>query len=78
LQEKETVVLRTADGTLQPLKDVLYVPSFSVNLISLSKADSNGLRGSWGQGHITIEHSDGSVLLRAQLRDGLYHADCTA
>jgi hypothetical protein len=47
---KGTVVLRTPSGALQPLKDVLYVPSFSVNLISLSKADSNGLLGRWGNG----------------------------
>jgi hypothetical protein len=33
---KGTVVLRTPDGTLQPRKDVLYVPSFSVNLLPLS------------------------------------------
>jgi gag-polypeptide of LTR copia-type len=75
---KGTVVLRTPSGALQPLKDVLYVPSFSVNLISLSKADSNGLLGRWGNGTISIEKPDGTVVLRAKLRDGLYHADCTA
>jgi transposase InsO family protein len=65
-------------GQAQPLKDVLYIPSFNVNLISLSKADANGFHGRWGRGSLTVEHPSGKVLLRSYLRGGLYHAECSA
>ena len=62
---------------MQELKDVLYVPSFSVNLLSVSKADSGGTTGAWGHGTLVVFDEYGHKLISATLRDGLYHADCT-
>jgi hypothetical protein len=75
---KGTVQLRTADGSLQLLKNVLYVPCFSVNLISLPKAALHDLHGTWGKRGLTMKIPSGPVLIHSSLRDGLYHPDCSA
>jgi transposase InsO family protein len=73
-----TVLLQTSEGTVQPLKNVLYVPTFSVNLISLPQAADKNFHGTWGKEGLTVQDQSGRVLVRSTLRDGLFHADCTA
>jgi transposase InsO family protein len=64
-------------GDTVQLKNALHVPSFSSNLISVSKADANGGYFSGGGGHMQVTDGAGTVLVRGTLRRGLYHANCT-
>jgi hypothetical protein len=75
---KGAIVLYNHDGTPQSLKNVLYAPSFSVNLISVSKADAYGFCGRWGHGRLNIEHASGQELLKSVLCGGMYHRQYTA
>ena len=59
------------------LRDALHVPSFSSNLVSVSKADSNGGYFSGGKGQMQVTDSAGTVLVTGTLRRGLYHVNCT-
>jgi GAG-pre-integrase domain len=77
VEGKGTMTLINHEGKSQVLKDVLFVPSFSSNLISASKADANGAFHSGGRGRMRIHDAVGNVLVQATLRDGLYHAECS-
>jgi hypothetical protein len=74
---KGTTVLYNHEGKSQILKDVLYVPSFSTNLISLSQADAHGAFHNGGNGTMQVHDAAGALLLKGSLRAGLYYANCT-
>lgn len=71
-----TIVLNMldADGDTFPLTltKVAFAPSARTNLLSMSKLDSSGMTGAWGDKKITIQ-IDGYEVGRAELRRGLYH-----
>ena len=75
---KGTIVLYNHGGTEQPLKNVMYIPSFKVNLTSLSKADASGFTGHWGRSSFTVEDPSGQLVIRSRLQGASYHAKCTA
>jgi hypothetical protein len=53
------------------LKDALHVPSFTSNLISVSKADSAGGFFSGGEGKMQVTDASGNILVTGALRKGL-------
>lgn len=73
-----TMTVINHNGKSQVLKNVLYVPSFSSNLISASQADAHGAFYSGGKGILKIHDAAGNILLQGSLRNGLYYADCKA
>jgi hypothetical protein len=58
-----TMLLYKHEGRTQQLKDVLHVPSFDTNLISVSQADAHGTLHSGGRGAMEMRDGSGTVLL---------------
>lgn len=74
---KGTMTLKNHAGRSITLENVLYVPTFQSNLISVTQADSRGLLHRGGNGKMDIVDSKGTVHLTAQLDNGLYRVKCT-
>jgi hypothetical protein len=64
-------------GNTVQLKNALHVPSFSSNLISVSKADANGGYFSGDGGQMQVTDGANTILVRGTLGRGLYHVNCT-
>jgi transposase InsO family protein len=71
-----TLMLRNHAGEAVKLLNVLYVPTFKSNLISVTQADRHGLTHAGGNGNMTIYDKKGNKLLTSILSNGLYRADC--
>jgi hypothetical protein len=65
------------EGRRIELKTALHVPSFTSNLIFVSKADSAGGLFSGGKGKMQVTDALGNILVKGAFRKGLYHANCT-
>jgi hypothetical protein len=73
-----SMILYNHEGRTQKLKNVQFVPTFTTNLISVSQADEHGAFHQGGNGVMSIYDAQGNTILRGVLKNGLYHAHCTA
>ena len=58
------------------LSDILYFPGLSHNLLSVSKAESNGKSFEFGQSHCNIIDNKFSVIATAAKCGSLYYLNC--
>ncbi len=59
------------------LQDVLYMPSLSYNLISISRATAAGASISFQRNEVFIQKS-GTMVIKGVKRDSLYYAEVDA
>lgn len=72
-----SVKLTSRMGGAVTLQDVLYVPSLSYNLISISRATAAGASVSFQRNEVFIQKS-GTVVIKGVKRDSLYYAEVDA
>ena len=61
------------ENTMITLKDVLYVPNLSMNLVSLSKATSNGLKAYFHEDLCTFTDNKNRIIAKAVKMRNLYN-----
>ena len=54
------------------LKYIMFVPDFKSNLLSVSSITEYGCKVIFHKDYAVIRHSDGSVAMKTEMRDGLY------
>ena len=59
------------------LSDILYFPGLSHNLLSVSKAESNGKSFEFGQSHCNIIDNEFGMIATATKCENLYYLTCT-
>jgi hypothetical protein len=60
------------EGGEMTLLNVLYIPGLGINLLSGDALCEAGLHGSFNKGAIYMRADDGSLILKAVKRDGIY------
>jgi hypothetical protein len=74
-------VVRIADGSQHIVQmEAIHTPGFAMNLISILTFDTRGLRGSWGNGRLSVLNQDGKIVIDGQImrkmgRRRLYQVD---
>jgi len=69
---KGTICIRMYDKILRELKEVRYIPSMMMNIISIRALEVEGLRGTLGEG--VLKMSSGSlVILKGVRRNNVYY-----
>ena len=79
-QDTVSLVMNHPDGCQSKCRvlDVLYVPSLTYNLLSVSKAAENWKETKFDQDGCRILTESGRVVARAQRCGSLYYLDCSA
>ena len=74
------LVMNLPDGSSSTccLLEVLFVPSLSYNLVSVSKAAERGKDATFDQDSCKIVSKSGHIVARAHQRGSLYYLDCRA
>ena len=72
LVSKGTVRIRMYDETLRELKEGIYIPSMTKNIISVRALEAEGLRGTLGEGILKM-FSGSLVVLKGIKRNNVYY-----